>query len=130
MRAAPDAGELTASPVFALTVGPGAVKEPTLQLQGISITRQRTAALISIDGRPAEWLALGESRDGVTLESVQSSRVVIDTVLGAKDIALGEQVGPPPADAGAAPMVAAVTPDAPPPGVRSPPPPANAPRSP
>lgn len=125
-----DVGALAAAPLFALTVGPGAIKEPSIRLEGVSVSRRRTAALVSIDGRPAEWWGIGESRDGVTLQAVQSSRIVVDTILGPREIALGEQIGPatPEVTAQAEPPVQPAMPDRMPSGFRSPLPPASAPK--
>lgn len=121
-----DVAALTATPIFALTVGPGAVKEPTVRLEGVSISRRRTAALVAIDGRPSEWLGIGDSRDGVTLEEVRSSRIVVDTIVGPKEIALGEQSGPGPAEATLESSRGGL--DQSPPAFRAPPPPASAPK--
>ena len=129
-----DVADLQGAPIFALTVGPSAVKEPSILLQGVSVSARRTAALISVDGRPAEWMAVGETRDGVTLQQVRGSRIVVDTLLGSKDVALGEQSAP---EALADPEPVGESPPPPdlntardriPPGFRSPLPPASAPK--
>lgn len=123
--------DLASQPLFALTVGPGAVREPSIRVDGVSISRGRTAALLAIDGQPAEWLTLGESRAGVALQSVSASTVVVETLTGPKELALGSQSGP---EAESSPETnAAATgaaPDQIPPGFRSPPPPASAPGAP
>ena len=82
--------EALASPLFALTTGHGAVAEVALRLDGVARTPRRNAALLSIGGKPAEWLELGQTRDDVTLQDVQSSQVVVDTATGFKTIALGD----------------------------------------
>lgn len=123
--------DLASQPLFALTVGPGAVREPSIRVEGVSISRGRTAALLAIDGQPPEWLTLGASRAGVALQSVTAGAVVVETVTGPRELALGTQSG---SDAGALPKaeVAPVgsAPDQIPPGFRSPPPPASAPGTP
>jgi len=120
-----DITDLLATPIFALTTGVGAVKESALRLDGVSISRRRTAALLSIDGQPAEWWSVGDSRDGFTLQQVRASRVSLETPLGVREVVLGVSAGAPPADPGAAPPAVV---DQPPPGFRAPPPPASAPR--
>lgn len=120
---------LIGAPLFALTTGPGAVREPAIRLDGVSITRRRTAALVSIDARPSEWLEVGETRDGVSLQSLTSSSATFETALGVKSLGLGQQSAasaPLPGASGAQPVTAVVQ-DQPPPGFRSPPEPASAP---
>lgn len=84
------------APLFALTTGPGAVADAVLRLDGVAKTPRHSAALISIGGKPAEWLQLGETRDDVTLQEVQGASVVVDTATGFKTIALGDATQPPP----------------------------------
>ncbi len=115
----------TDRPLFALTTGPGAVAEVLVRLDGVARSPQRAAALIALNGGEAQWLERGASRGGVTLEEVQSSRVVVETALGRREIALGEQ---PPVPQG--PSVQMLAGSAVPAGVRLPPPPASAPARP
>lgn len=85
--AAPTAGEWAgAPPLFAAT----AVAEPQVRLLGVSRSARRTAALVSIGGGAAAWLSVGETRDGVTLESVSGGAITIDTAGGPRDVKLGE----------------------------------------
>jgi len=122
--------ELAERPLFALTTGPGAIREPVVRLVGVALTRERSVALLVIDGKPAQWMRLGETRDGVTVQDVQSARVVVETLVGSRDLALGEQSGE--ATASTAAASAAVEPtviDKIPSGFRSPPPPADAPKA-
>jgi hypothetical protein len=77
-----------ATPLFGPTSGPGAPTEAAVRLDGLAITPGRKAALISINGKPADWLSLGESRDGVTLTQVTATKVTVDTAMGSKDIGL------------------------------------------
>jgi hypothetical protein len=122
------AARLAATPVFALTSGPGAVADVSIGLQGLSITPQRQAALISINGGAPAWLELGASRDGVTLMSVQPTKVTVDTAVGFKDVGLWDaQQGGAGGTASGAPHAGAGGDDGPPPGTRLPPPPASAP---
>lgn len=128
-----DVASLVGSPIFPMTTGPGAVREPAVRVDGIVRTRARRAALVSINDRPAEWLAVGEEREGVTLQDVGASKIVVDTVFGPQTVGLGERI---PANGAAATASASAPPveqtivDMPPAGFRGPPPPASAPRTP
>ena len=79
---------MLATPLFALTTGPGAVTDAEVRLLGLAITPERKAALLSINGKPAVWLAMGAGQDGVTLMDVQSTKVTLDTETGFKEISL------------------------------------------
>jgi len=120
-----DAAALLGTPLFALTTGPGAVREPAMRLDGVSLNRRRMAALIAVDTAPAEWLSVGETRGGVTLQAVTSSSATLETALGVKTLSLGDQSAASAPPAGA--PVATAAEDRPPPGFRSPPEPASAP---
>lgn len=111
---------LAATPLFAFATGPGAVADISITLQGLVRAPGRIAALLSISGGAPDWLELGQTRDGVTLQDVSGSRVVVDTALGAKELALGQAPAAAAGD-GSPP---------PPPGLKGPPPPASAPGSP
>lgn len=124
-----DVASLAAQPLFVLTTGPGATPQPTVRLDGVVSSKARIAALLSINDRPSEWLGLGETRDGVTLQHVTAGKVTIDTVYGPAEVALGERIGAPPLAVAAQPP-APGAPDQLPPGLRGPPPPASAPRLP
>lgn len=123
------AGELVVPSLFVLTTGPGAVPQPTLRLDGLVRSGGRTAALLSVNDRPAEWMGVGETREGVTLQIVLGSKVVVDTAFGPRDVVLGERPVPPSTTPSAGPAnldpQAAI--DQIPQGFRSPPPPASAP---
>ena len=47
---------LLVHPLFALTTGPGAIPDVVVRLDGLSRSSTRSAALLSINGGPAEWL--------------------------------------------------------------------------
>lgn len=115
---------LASTPLFALTTGPGAVAETAVQLQGLAITPVRKAALISIGGKPSDWLELGATRDGVTLMAIQSSKVTVDTATGFKDVGLWDGAASAPAATNAR---VSSTSDRIPAGTHLPPPPASAP---
>lgn len=116
---------LVGAPLFALTAGPGAIREPSIRVDGLSVSTRRTAALLSIDGRPSEWLRVGESRYGVSIQAVTGSVVVLETAVSTKELALGEQAA---ATAPAPEQMAAGPAQDLPAGVRAPLEPASAPR--
>lgn len=122
--------DLLSAPLFALTTGPGAIREPAIRLDGVSVSRRRVAALVSVDGKPAAWLAVGETRDGVTVQAVTASSASFETALGAKSLNLGEQSAASSPDPHAPANTATAmppAPDGPPPGLRKPLEPATAP---
>ena len=118
------APSLAGPPLFAVSTGPNAVKDPAVMVLGLSRMPGRAAALLSIDGQPAAWLARGQVRDGVVLREVESGRASLDLPLGLKDLRVGEATTAMPPTTGAPTAQAN---DGPPPGFRSPPPPASAP---
>lgn len=75
-------------------VGSAPLSDVSLSVEGIALRPGRAAALVSINGKPAEWVERGATRDGITLQSVLPSRVVFDTALGAKSVGLGEHPSP------------------------------------
>ncbi|KQZ22888.1 hypothetical protein [Caulobacter sp. Root1472] len=124
-RPTPNGGAplLLGQPLFPLSSGLNAVRDPAVSVLGISRMPGRAAALVAIDGKPPVWLARGESRDGVVLSDVGSGRATLDLPLGGRTLRIGEATGPGPAN----PTSASPPSDIPPPGFRSPPPPASAP---
>lgn len=123
------APSLSGSPLFALSTGPNAVKDPAVTVLGLSRMPGRSAALVSIDGKPAGWLARGEARDGVILREVGSGRAMLDLPLGVRELRIGESGGTTGAGSSVPGGVTSnLAPgDVPPPGFRMPPPPASAP---
>jgi len=125
------APSLLGQPLFALSVGPNAVRDPAVSVLGISRMPRRAAALVAIDGKAPVWLARGESRDGVVLNDVGSGRATLDLPLGVRTLRIGEATSVGGGTAAspdlANPMTAPAPGDMPPPGFRSPPPPASAP---
>lgn len=111
------------APLFPIAGGKGGVVDPTVRLEGVARSPGRIAALLAVDAKPSAWLALGDTRDGVTLVEVLGSKVTVDTAWGTKEIRLGEGVGP--VGVGAAPVASQDS--GPPPGYRMPPAPASAP---
>ena len=121
------AGASAASaPIFALTTGPGAVTQTQVELLGIARMPSQTSALIAINGKPAQWLTLGETRDDVTLDDVQADKVTVDTPTGSMDVVLGAKPAAPNGTPNPTTSAAPTT-SAPPPGFHLPPPPASAP---
>jgi hypothetical protein len=116
-------------PLFALTTGPGAIREPSIRVDGISMSRRRVAALVSIDTATSSWMTIGESRSGVTLQAVSATKVTVETAVGIRDLSLGDQsAASAPAGESQTPLAAAsIASDQPPPGYRMPPVPADAP---
>jgi len=110
-----DVTRIVAAPVFSLTTGPGAVTEPVIQLQGLAVTPKGRAALLSVDGKPANWYELGATRDGVTVIEVQSNHVTVDTAARLRDVGLFDKPVTGAAGSGPAPAQAAL-----PPGFRTP----------
>lgn len=114
--------DLVAMPLFTLASATVTSPDPVVRLDGLSRTSHRIAALISVGGRPSEWLSIGEQREGMTLRKVDAGGVELDMPSGPKTLALGEQTQPAPTEVAAS--------DTAPPGVRMPPAPASAPRTP
>lgn len=116
----PEAAEALVTPLFASAslapVGP----DVTVKVFGIARTPSGSSALVSINNGPIQWLAVGASKDGISMQEVTASGVVIETPGGTREVALGETSTPSPAAAGPA---APATPQ----GFRMPPAPASAP---
>lgn len=111
---------LQGPPLFGQANSEALGPEPTLVLQGIVRTSRRHAALIAINGKPAEWLSVGETRDGITMQDVSTRGVTVSSANGVKEIGLGST---------SSPSVTAPTSADPAAGFRSPPAPASAPAS-
>jgi hypothetical protein len=117
----PDAAaQAIAAPLFATSSLTPSAPEVAVKVLGIARTPSGSAALLSINNGPADWLAVGASKDGVTLQEVTASAAIIDTPGGTRTVPLGETSTPSPA-APATPQPAPAT------GVRMPPAPASAP---
>lgn len=126
------APSLSGPPLFAMSIGPNAVRDPMVMVMGVSRMPGRAAALLAIDGKPPAWLAQGEGRDGVVLREVGSGRATLDLPLGVRSLRIGEGTpvasGAAPDNGGPANLGLTSAPgDTPPPGYRSPPAPASAP---
>ena len=124
----PLVAEAVTHPLFALTTGPGAQVEPAVLVTGVARTSYRRAALVSVNGAPAAWLAVGESSGSVSIVDVAPPKVVVETPFGRKDVYLGEGAAGSAGTSGAASP--ASRPDTLPTGARIPPAPADAPTPP
>jgi hypothetical protein len=122
----PGAPQADAAPAAAghplFSVGGAALADAVVRLDGLALTPRRSAALISINGKPAQWLERGSTIEGVTLQEVRSDKIVIDTATGPREVSLADKPG------GEAKAAAGASGDTPP-GFRLPPPPASAPGS-
>lgn len=112
------------SPIFAQADQGAAPVEISVALQGVSRSGRRQAALIAIGGQPADWLTVGETRGGVTLEAVRANGVTITTANGPRELGFGPSTVTTPGSM--APGGEA----GPAPGSKGPPPPASAPGAP
>jgi hypothetical protein len=59
-----------------------------VRLDGLAISPKSSSALLSIAGKPAAWTSLGATSEGVTLMDVKADKVVVDTVVGFKEVPL------------------------------------------
>ena len=121
---------LITKPLFPPQTGEGAYVEPEVRLDGISISRGRAAALISIAGASPQWVRMGEELNGVTLVRVLNGAVLVDLGSGEKELALGQRLAGTGQPAAGGPLLS--SPGSTDPtamaqsGFRSPPPPASA----
>jgi hypothetical protein len=82
--------------LFATSSGPNATAEVKVALKGVARDPHGTSALIAIGDGPPGWLPLGQSRDGVTLVSVEADKATVDTALGFREVELGKTSTPSP----------------------------------
>ncbi len=86
---------LAALSLFPAVSGPAtAAPETVLRLEGVARSPVRTAALVSIDGAPAEWLSVGDRLGAVTLRAVSGSGATFETPRGERHVPLGEASAP------------------------------------
>jgi predicted aconitase len=97
---------LAQSPIFVMTTGTGAYAEKTFQLFGVSISANRKAALVSINGATPVWVRAGEVSDDVQLIDVTASSARFDTAVGERSVNLSD---PPPTAAATASHAGAIT---------------------
>ena len=81
---------LTQRPIFAMSTGAGAYAEKTFQLFGVSISPNRKAALVSVNGAPAVWFRAGELNGDVQLIDVDAAHARFDTPLGERSVGIND----------------------------------------
>lgn len=86
---------LLGRPLFPLAAPTPGSSEAALHLQGLAANGGRSAALVAIGDKPAVWLALGETKDGVTLRRVAREGAVVETMSGDHSLTLGGDHAPP-----------------------------------
>lgn len=89
------ASNVTAKPVFLMSVGPGAVSLPSVRLVGVALTPRSRAALLAIDTAPPEWVTVGDVRRGLVISAITKSTVELDTQLGPRTVSFTEPLGEP-----------------------------------
>lgn len=67
--------------------------EVSVRLDGLARSPGRAAALLTLNGGPSQWIAVGATTGGVTLLQIGSSRAVVDTGDGPVELVLGQTVG-------------------------------------
>jgi hypothetical protein len=82
---------LAARPLFTLATGPNAAQDVAVTLTGVAISRQGSSGLVAIGGDAPQWLALGATRNGVTMVEVHAAKIVVDTPAGLKEVRLWEK---------------------------------------
>ena len=86
-----------------LLARPKGYASPVVQLIGLSKGGGRAAALISINGKPAQWVQAGGAIEGVSVVGVRASGAMIETSEGSAELGLGQKfpaaAAPPAADA-------------------------------
>jgi len=85
-----DVAGLVDKPIFVMTTGPGAYKDKTLQLFGLAISPGRKAVLVSVDGAPPVWMAVGDTSDDIRLADVGTNGASFDTPVGPRTVGLSD----------------------------------------
>ena len=81
---------LVEHPIFVMTTGTSAYAEKTFQLFGVSISANRKAALVAIDGGQPVWVRAGELSGDVQLVDVQAGSARFDTPLGERTVNMSD----------------------------------------
>jgi hypothetical protein len=87
------------SALFVTTTGPNATTEIKVTLHGLVRDPHGVEALVQIGDETPGWLQLGQTRNSVTLISVDADTVTVDTPLGFRTVELGKTSAPPNASA-------------------------------
>ena len=85
-----DIAALAEKPIFVMTTGPAAYKDKTLQLFGVAISPGRKAALVSVDGAPPGWMAVGDMAGDIRLADVGTNGASFETPVGPRMIGLND----------------------------------------
>ncbi len=85
-----DMDGLVQQPIFVMTTGTGAYAEKKFQLFGVSISPDRKAALVGIDGAAPEWIRTGQLNGDIQLIDVNAGSARFDTPVGERTVNLSE----------------------------------------
>jgi|GEM_PF-2706221 len=85
-----DMDGLVQAPVFVMTTGAGAYMEKTFQLFGVSISGERKAALVAIDGAAPVWIRTGQLNGDIQLLDVNAGSARFDTPVGERTVNLSD----------------------------------------
>jgi len=85
-----DLDGLVQAPIFVMTTGTGAYTEKTFQLFGVSISGDRKAALVGIDGAAPVWIRTGQLNGDIQLLDVSAGSARFDTPVGERTINLSD----------------------------------------
>jgi hypothetical protein len=85
-----DMDGLVQAPIFVMTTGIGAYTEKTFQLFGVSISGDRKAALVGIDGAAPVWIRMGQLNGDIQLLDVSASSARFDTPVGERTVNLSD----------------------------------------
>jgi hypothetical protein len=77
-------------PIFVMTTGPGAYKDKSLELFGLAISPGRKAALVSVDGAAAVWMAVGDAAGDIRLADVGTNGASFETPIGSRTVRLSD----------------------------------------
>jgi hypothetical protein len=81
-----DTAQLMQQPIFTMSVGANAYKDKAVKLFGVSVTPNRRAALVSIDGQEPVWMSVGEAEGDLILLDVGGAGVRFDTPVGPRTV--------------------------------------------
>ena len=85
-----DVAGLAEKPIFVMTTGPAAYKDKTLQLFGLAISPGRKAVLVSVDGAPPVWMAVGDMAGDIRLADVGTNGASFETPVGPRTVGLSD----------------------------------------
>lgn len=85
-----DMDGLVQAPIFVMTTGAGAYAEKSLQLFGVSISGDRKAALVGIDGAAPAWIRVGQLSGDIQLLDVNAGSAHFDTPVGERTVNLSD----------------------------------------